>query len=99
MPPKAKKAGASKGKQKSVKEPDRPSWWSEEAWKASKDVPKLVEKLRGVAEKGPQGVSRAQASFNISEFSDATGSWPWSLLGCFLIWRHLQNMTFHASRA
>lgn len=65
MPPKAKKAGASKGKQKSVKEPDRPSWLSEEAWKASKDVPKLVEKLRGVAEKAPQGVSRAQASSHV----------------------------------
>ncbi|KAK9819519.1 hypothetical protein WJX74_003788 [Apatococcus lobatus] len=62
MPPKAKKGPAGKGKQKSVKEPERPSWLSDEAWKVSKDVTRLVEKLRGAADKGPQGVSRAQAS-------------------------------------
>lgn len=84
MPPKAKKGGAGKGKQKPAKEPDRPSWFSEEAWKASKDVPKLVEKLRGVAEKAPQGVSRAQASSHIHSLSGETKSMPLSKIDGFL---------------
>ena len=63
MPPKTKKGP--KAKQKLAKEPERPSWLSDEAWKMSKDVPKLVEKLRVGADKTSSGVSRAQVACNI----------------------------------
>ena len=61
MPPKLKKGQAGKGKQKTAKEPERPSYLSDEAWRMSKDVPRLIEKLRGAVDKTPSGVTRAQA--------------------------------------